>query len=177
MRSRVYFYSNEHGKRVYVDEMGPPWAKHPCTQQDASPSTPVSGAPVVPLLYPIGEGQERLALAQRADRRHGGATCGQTNGDAWIVVDQWVDDDATFLSLRPAYSFRRPRVWHALDPVDVSTGSVVFVASEQLSYVDMTTLEAVAAEVPPTYFAAGAAACRVAAEPTRVKSVRRLPNR
>lgn len=26
----VYFYKNEAGSRVYFDEMGPPWPKHPC---------------------------------------------------------------------------------------------------------------------------------------------------
>ncbi|MBO0898939.1 hypothetical protein J1G44_06130 [Cellulomonas sp. zg-ZUI199] len=145
----VYFYSNEHGSRVYFDEMGPPWPKHPCTQQGASPSARVGHARVEPVLYPIGEGQERLALAVRTDRRSGDASYGQTNGDAWIVVDQWVEDDATFLILRRAYSLRGPRVWQALDPVDVSTGSLVFIASDQLSYVDMTTLEAVTAEVLP----------------------------
>ncbi len=27
----VYFWSNSLGSRVYFDEMGPPWPKHPCT--------------------------------------------------------------------------------------------------------------------------------------------------
>ncbi len=27
----VYFWSNAAGSRVYFDEMGPPWPKHPCT--------------------------------------------------------------------------------------------------------------------------------------------------
>ena len=27
----VFFYQNERGSRVYFDEMGPPWPKHPCT--------------------------------------------------------------------------------------------------------------------------------------------------
>lgn len=26
----VYYYQNEHGSRVYFDELGPPWSKHPC---------------------------------------------------------------------------------------------------------------------------------------------------
>lgn len=26
----VFFYQNEHGSRVYFDELGPPWPKHPC---------------------------------------------------------------------------------------------------------------------------------------------------
>jgi hypothetical protein len=27
----VYYYQNEHGSRVFFDELGPPWPKHPCT--------------------------------------------------------------------------------------------------------------------------------------------------
>ncbi len=40
----VYFYANEHGSRVFFDELGPPWPKHPCTD---NPHEPVSlrGAP------------------------------------------------------------------------------------------------------------------------------------
>jgi hypothetical protein len=30
----VFFYQNEHGSRVYFDELGPPWPKHPCTDCD-----------------------------------------------------------------------------------------------------------------------------------------------
>jgi hypothetical protein len=28
---KVYFYSNSAGSKVYFDEVGPPWPKHPCT--------------------------------------------------------------------------------------------------------------------------------------------------
>lgn len=40
----VYFYANEHGSRVFFDDLGPPWPKHPCTD---NPREPVSqrGAP------------------------------------------------------------------------------------------------------------------------------------
>lgn len=28
----VFFYANEFGSRVYFDDLGPPWPKHPCTE-------------------------------------------------------------------------------------------------------------------------------------------------
>lgn len=31
----VFFFRNEHGSRVFFDELGPPWPKHPCTDQNA----------------------------------------------------------------------------------------------------------------------------------------------
>lgn len=40
----VFFYQNEHGSRVYFDELGPPWPKHLCTDQSSSRGTNESGA-------------------------------------------------------------------------------------------------------------------------------------
>lgn len=28
---QVFYYQNEYGSKVYFDELGPPWPKHPCT--------------------------------------------------------------------------------------------------------------------------------------------------
>jgi hypothetical protein len=32
----VFFYQSEQGGRVFFDELGPPWPKHPCTDQRAT---------------------------------------------------------------------------------------------------------------------------------------------
>lgn len=32
-KASVYFYSNASGSRVFFDELGPPWPKHPCTDR------------------------------------------------------------------------------------------------------------------------------------------------
>ncbi|MFQ3664492.1 MAG: hypothetical protein SNJ79_00435 [Sphingomonadaceae bacterium] len=42
--ARVFFYQNEHGSRVFFDDLGPPWPKHPCTDNEApSLSRPSAG--------------------------------------------------------------------------------------------------------------------------------------
>lgn len=33
----VFFYQSPHGGRVYFDELGPPWPKHPCTDNGDTP--------------------------------------------------------------------------------------------------------------------------------------------
>lgn len=40
-RCRVFFYQNEYGSRVFFDALGPPWPKHPCTDNSwyASPAS------------------------------------------------------------------------------------------------------------------------------------------
>jgi hypothetical protein len=40
----VYFYANEHDSRVFFDDLGPPWPKHPCTDNPREPVSP-RGAP------------------------------------------------------------------------------------------------------------------------------------
>src|ERR1700738_864982 len=39
---RVFFYQNEDGSRVFFDDLGPPWPKHPCTDNSWYDS-PASG--------------------------------------------------------------------------------------------------------------------------------------
>ena len=33
----VFFYQNENGSRVFFDQLGPPWLKHPCTDIQSVP--------------------------------------------------------------------------------------------------------------------------------------------
>ncbi|WP_169323290.1 hypothetical protein [Cellulomonas fimi] len=47
----------------------------------------------------------------------------------------------TLLKLHRTYDRRPPQIWRALDPVDVTSGSIVFMWSGLLSYVDAATLE------------------------------------
>jgi hypothetical protein len=41
----VYFHANEHGSRVFFDQLGPPWPKHPCTDNPREP-VPFRGPPM-----------------------------------------------------------------------------------------------------------------------------------
>ena len=37
---RVFFYQSPYGGKVFFDELGPPWKKHPCTTKDKAPIKP-----------------------------------------------------------------------------------------------------------------------------------------
>jgi hypothetical protein len=39
-RQQVYYYANANGSRVYFDQLGHPWPKHPCTDNGREPSVP-----------------------------------------------------------------------------------------------------------------------------------------
>ena len=34
----VFFYISSNGGRVFFDELGPPWSKHPCTDNNSTPT-------------------------------------------------------------------------------------------------------------------------------------------
>ena len=44
----VFFYQSQDGGRVFFDELGPPWPKHPCTDRGSAPASldPSSIAPI-----------------------------------------------------------------------------------------------------------------------------------
>ena len=41
----VFFYANQHGSRVFFDDLGPPWPKHPCTDNPRQPAPASQGGP------------------------------------------------------------------------------------------------------------------------------------
>jgi len=45
---RVYFYQSPYGGKVFFDELGPPWPKHPCTTSNKAPVAPLD----IDIYYP-----------------------------------------------------------------------------------------------------------------------------
>lgn len=62
----VYFYANEHGSRVFFDELGKPWTKHPCTDNGRTVSGSVRARPSS---RPGAEIKEILTAEQKIDQR------------------------------------------------------------------------------------------------------------
>ena len=44
----VFFYKSPYGGRVFFDELGPPWPKHPCTDNQTNYSTVFSTSSAIP---------------------------------------------------------------------------------------------------------------------------------
>jgi hypothetical protein len=90
----VFFYANEHGSRVFFDDLGPPWPKHPCTDipRDYAPKT------TLPVRRTRGSMQELIAAANVAGLFIN-RVFGQRVADEWtmlvvLVVDR-VDEENT----------------------------------------------------------------------------------
>lgn len=62
----VYFYANKNGSRVFFDELGQPWTKHPCTDNERTASGSVRARPSS---RPGAEIKEILSAEQKIDQR------------------------------------------------------------------------------------------------------------
>lgn len=85
--ARVFFYQNEYGSRVFFDDLGPPWPKHPCTDSGAA------SARTLGTTSPVGlTGPPRAAARPRPDLPAAAladATAGGEGGPLVRTPDGW----------------------------------------------------------------------------------------
>jgi hypothetical protein len=136
----VYFYANEHGSRVFFDDLGPPWPKHPCTDNPREPVTP-RGAPT---RRTRGVMQELITAANTAglfkNKVFGGRI--PENWTLLVVVSVERNDDentvtAEFLDSHTGEStqFKCRSVEPVFEP-----GDFVNMKGKEFSFVDKATL-------------------------------------
>ncbi len=140
----VFFYANAAGSRVYFDDLGPPWPKHPCT--DNSRRKPIWSGEVVkpPARRPRGKILELLKAAQNAglSRRQ---TFGRREPNEWTLavirsVQRQGEEntvDAEFLSseTEELCSF------FCYSDVEIfSAGEFISIKGKEVSFVDRETL-------------------------------------
>jgi hypothetical protein len=81
----VYFYANQFGSRVYFDDLGPPWPKHPCTdnpRQKIEAHEEPSGAPIP---RKLGLMRELIEAANVTGMLRGKAA-GVRSGREWTLL-------------------------------------------------------------------------------------------
>lgn len=143
----VYFYGNAAGSKVYFDELGPPWPKHPCTDRTAAASwaaaavsaswhqtsTSISRVPDSSVPWTAGPSQ-RQTYPQ-----------GRPGIEEWRIKDLWYVGSACRLRMQRVDGSNRWGVWSAQSAVNVSVGDPVFLAGRfdrraTLSFVDRRDL-------------------------------------
>jgi hypothetical protein len=136
----VYFYANEHGSRVFFDDLGPPWPKHPCTDNPREPVAP-RGAPT---RRTRGMMQELVAAANTAGLFKN-KVFGRRIPEQWtllvvVSVDR-IDDENTvtaeFLDSHTGESTEFK--CRSVDPV-WEPGDFVNMKGKEFSFVDKATL-------------------------------------
>jgi hypothetical protein len=130
----VFFYANRFGSRVYFDDVGPPWPKHPCTDNPrvrfAADETPV---PIVK--RPRGRVMEIVENA-----RFLGRLSGASQWKLMQVEDIHIEDGRTTLRLK-SVELDAETLWvFWLETVTcgIVKADIVSVGKTELSYFDLT---------------------------------------
>lgn len=84
-RAPVFFYANEFGSRVFFDDLGPPWPKHPCTDNSRRPEvSSFEAATPLPVRRARGLTRELIDAANVAGIFRG-KVFGTTKPHAWTL--------------------------------------------------------------------------------------------
>ena len=59
----MFYYENKHGSRVFFDDLGPPWPKHPCTDNSSRRIPALPKSDKLPTRRPLGLMQELVTNA------------------------------------------------------------------------------------------------------------------
>jgi hypothetical protein len=127
----VYFWSNAEGSRVYFDEMGPPWPKHPCTDIRFIASARVDPRPA----YRMGSMPGQTAHALDFRQRFAAAP-----PQAYEIEDVFWNGYASRLHVRRVGWWRRTAVFVVPCPVPLVPGNLIFISGGKLSFLHPETL-------------------------------------
>lgn len=143
----LYFYSNAAGSRVYFDELGPPWPKHPCMDsgerrnQVAPAWAPPRGSAAAPPIprsrgpapsrnstdVPLPSFRERFGIEPFA---------------IWTVAQSWFGSEETLLDLRSIDGQDRKTILLRVS-LRMPVGHLVFTSHGTLCFLSAFTLQEV----------------------------------
>lgn len=141
----VFFYQNEFGSKVFFDELGPPWPKHPCTDnaiQAARDTESTSAYPVAHATEAIQRIHELVGYIDDDGETSFRATYKLGPWQLCEVLKRVASDGKTYLILRLLSSGRKHTLFVrcAALPRAIAQGSVVAVFRKNLSFFDPAAL-------------------------------------
>lgn len=147
--ANVFFYQNEHGSRVFFDELSPPWPKHPCT--DSTPDhrlRNLSRLPgeTAPVARATDEITNILAWENAAFTSATRAFETKPGCKPWAMAElgKRVRGKAgTFLILRELTSGTSKKLFMVMAslPRALKEGTLVAINKQRLSYLDLDSME------------------------------------
>jgi hypothetical protein len=139
----VFFYQNEHGSRVFFDELGPPWPKHPCmsssyTGEDSKKSS-------TPNFADLRSQEEFDSIQGWLGRERDDAFVSQYGTPRWdiaVFVTMYAAEESTFIVISTANGLRYLFLQNEERPTLVE-GQLVTYYRGRLSYISPVDLQPV----------------------------------
>lgn len=141
----VFFYQNENGSRVYFDDLGPPWPKHPCTDNDRYRSTKsLPSPPVEPATRSLDEVVQIRHWLEHAEINPQASFQSAYRNAAWPAYRiEWLYrlNGATLLILSalPIGETSRLAIRVESLPRHACVGRIIFFHRKRISYYDFAT--------------------------------------
>jgi hypothetical protein len=146
----VFFYQNEHGSRVYFDELCPPWPKHPCTDkseyvQSVPGPTSSTRRPTLRYSSQISEIENLLDAAHLDPSIQFWEEYRIHQWDAWRVDGRFKGGAGVLLVLSDISSPKVGRLFLACQrfPKAIARGAFVFLHDEKISFFDAEQMQPV----------------------------------
>jgi hypothetical protein len=143
----VYFYANRFGSRVFFDELGPPWPKHPCTDNPRRRADFHAESRPRPSRRARGSAMELVEAASLSGMAIG-KLFGQRRRDEWspavvISVERKGDENRVVAEHLDSNDYERfSFTCFSEDPV-LAEGDLLSVRGLEVSFVHPDTLETV----------------------------------
>ena len=143
----VFFYQNEVGSRVYFDELGPPWPKHPCTDnhQFYKCSIAVSDQFPSPSMRSEEDISEITGLLDGVSSDLESEFCVKYGARPWsnAVVIYKIIRKRTMILVTEGYRPKKFRMLLAVAqrPRNLNVGTVLAIDRGKIAYVDPSSLD------------------------------------
>ena len=134
----VFYYENRFGSRVYFDELGPPWTKHHCTDNEST-SEPIYKTAPVPSGRAAGLVAELVSAAKIAESEY--VSSGELiSREFWLseIIDSYRQNFTNTVNAIILDHDRRPKIRFRFesDKPRVQTGDIVGLNLSMLSVFD-----------------------------------------
>jgi hypothetical protein len=143
----VYFYANQFGSRVYFDDLGPPWPKHPCTDNPRQRIEAHREAPGALIPRKLGLRRELIEAANVTGMLRGKAA-GARSGREWTLlvitlVDRRGEKNTVEAEYLDSLSHETTEFTCLSSEAVFEVGDLISKKDNQLSFVHKGTLAAV----------------------------------
>ncbi len=140
----VFFYSNHFGSKVYFDDLGPPWPKHPCTDNPRRPIESTGSLVGKPLRRANGLTQELLSAARTAGLLRSSAS--QRAPQEWqlmvvVSIDRTGNKNTVLAEFLDAEVGRTHKFTYFSDVPLVEFGDFASKKGDQISFLHRDTLK------------------------------------
>ena len=105
----VFYYQNRSGSRVFFDDLGWPWPKHPCTDNPAAQTGKIK--------RPSKKGQRGKAVPANQANLYDLIDYGESEGTFWVKFRNIANQLMTLTLRRPTADFKR-QGWREADLKD-----------------------------------------------------------